>query len=115
MRHRVTTETELKEAGLIEVALRAAGFEFTREGEAFAITAADGVSAPLDLQTGRLTCESVEMPKVFGVLRQHYAEARYRAECERLGIRIESRTVDREGRRDDRPPSVKMMLASRHR
>jgi hypothetical protein len=85
MGDRVTTETELREAGLVEGALRAAGFEFTREDETFVITAGD-ITATIDRRTGRVTSESVEMPKKFGLLRQHYAEAKYRAECERQGI-----------------------------
>lgn len=94
---RTTTETELRDAALVEIALRAAGFTFTREGEAFDIAAPEGIRARLDLRTGRLFSDSAEMPKKFCVLRQHYAEARYRAECESLGIKIEARTVDREG------------------
>jgi hypothetical protein len=93
---RVTAETELKEVGLVEAAVQAAGFEFTRKKETFVIVAGD-VTATLDLKTGRLTSKDVEMPRRLGVLRQYYAEAKYRAECERQGIRIESRTVDQEG------------------
>jgi hypothetical protein len=94
--HRVTIETELKNAVLVDVALRAAGFAFTREKEAFVIVA-DDVTATLDTRTGRLTSEDVEMPRKFGLLRQLYTEAKYHAECERQGITFEARTIDKDG------------------
>lgn len=96
MGHRVATETELTDAGLVEGVLRAAGFKFTRKRDTFVITV-DGITATLHVRTGRLTSESVEMPKTFGVLRQLYGEAKYRAACERQGITIEGRTIDKDG------------------
>ena len=56
----------------------------------------EATTASLDFKTGRLTYDPGPMAGKIGRLRQLYGEARYRAECERRGITVEGRTVDKD-------------------
>lgn len=99
MSHRVTTETEIKDKVLLAQACKTAGITFTEAGEQVRFTSGKLQNASLDLRTGRITGDSDygHTHEGLGVLRQCYGEAKYKAECARQGISIESRTLDREG------------------
>jgi hypothetical protein len=100
MSYRVTTETEMRDKALFVQACRTANVSFTevRHGT-IRFTSGKLANATLDLRTGRITGDSdySHTESGLGTLRLAYAEARYRADCDRAGITIESRTVDREG------------------
>ena len=96
MSHRVTTETEMTDANLVATVLRAAGIEFTMQKKNVLISQGDG-TAILNLKTGRLTYGTGPVPEKLGLVRQLYAEAQYRAACEREGVEIVDRTVDKNG------------------
>ena len=96
MSHRVTTETEMTDANLVANAMQAAGIEFTVQKRNVVFSDGDA-KAILNLKTGRLTYPTGAIPEKLGLLKQLYAEAIYRAGCERQGITIESRSVDKDG------------------
>jgi hypothetical protein len=100
MSHRVTTETEMKDARLLAQAAKTAGVTFTESsGGLIHFTGGLLGGAILNLKTGQVSGDSDygHTTEVLGGLRQAYGEAKYKAECIRQGIQIESRTVDREG------------------
>jgi hypothetical protein len=92
----VTTETEMTDANLVATVLRAAGIEFTMQKKNILISTGDG-TAILNLKTGRLTYNTGATPEKLGLVRQLYSEATYRAACEREGVEIMDRTVDKNG------------------
>ncbi len=96
MAHQVTTETELTDASLLASALRAASIAFRIEKRKVVMTQGEA-TATLDLRTGRVTGDVEVMDRRLGIVKQLYGEAKYRAECERQGITIEARTVDKDG------------------
>ncbi len=99
MSHRVTTETEIKDKALLTQAAKSANITFTEHGDTIRFTSGALANATLDLRTGRITGDSDygHTSSGLGVLRQAYGEAKYKMECARQGIQIESRSVDREG------------------
>jgi hypothetical protein len=100
MSHRVTTETEIKDKVTLTAACKTANISFVDQGhDSIRFTSGGLTNAVLDLKTGRITGDSDygHTRDGLGALRQHYGEAKYKAECARQGIQIESRTVDREG------------------
>jgi hypothetical protein len=100
MSHRVTTETEIKDKVLLTQACKSANITFTEMGhEQIRFTSGALSNATLDLKTGRITGDSDYGHTSSGLsaLKQAYGEAKYKGECARQGISIESRTVDREG------------------
>lgn len=99
MSHRVTTETEIKDKVLLAQACKTAGVTFAESGETIRFTSGPMSNAVLDLWSGRITGDSDygHTSSGLGVLRQAYGEAKYKNECARQGIQIESRTVDHEG------------------
>lgn len=99
MSHRVTTETEIKDKALLTQACKTANITFSEHGETIRFTSGSMSGATLDLKSGRITGDSDygHTHDGLGVLKQAYGEAKYKNECSRQGIQIESRTVDREG------------------
>lgn len=99
MSHRVTTDTEIKDKTLAIQVLNQAGIQFQDQGNSLTILSGPMRNATLNLTTGRVSGDTDHghNEKVLGALRQSYGEAKYRSECHRQGIQIESRTVDREG------------------
>ncbi len=99
MSHRVTTETEIKDKALLVQACKTTGITFSEQGEQIRFTSGKMANATLDLRTGRITGDSDygHTSSGLGELRQAYGEAKYKGECARQGIQIESRSVDREG------------------
>jgi hypothetical protein len=100
MSHRVTTETEIKDKSLAVQAIKQAGLSYREVSDTqLMITSGSMKNASIDLRTGDISGDTDyhHTPEVLGMLRQHYGEAKYKLECQRQGITIESRTVDREG------------------
>jgi hypothetical protein len=96
MGEQVTVETEMKDATILTTALQATGMT-SKIGKRKAVLSDGEATASLDFKTGRLTYRAGPMAGKIGRLRQLYAEAGYRAECERRGITVEGRTVDKDG------------------
>jgi hypothetical protein len=100
MSHRVTTDTEIKDLNLLTAACKSASINFSDMGNSqIRFTSGSLNNATLDLKSGRITGDSDYGHTATGLsaLKQHYGEAKYKAECLRQGIQIESRTVQSNG------------------
>jgi hypothetical protein len=99
MSHRVTTQTEIKDKNFAVQALKSAGLSYREVGEQIHITSGRLANATLDLRSGLISGDTDHghSSETLGMLRQHYSEAKYRAECQKQGISVESRTVNKEG------------------
>lgn len=100
MSRRVTTQTEIKDKGLAIQALKQAGLSFREVGETqINITSGRLAHATIDLRSGEISGDSDHghSRESLGLLRQYYAEAKYKAECAKQGITIDSRTVSKNG------------------
>lgn len=100
MSHRVTTETEIKDKGLALQALKQAGFSYREVSpDTLTITSGPMTHASLNLTTGTVSGDTDHghSRDSLGVLKQFYGEAKYRAECLKQGIQIESRQLDKQG------------------
>jgi hypothetical protein len=92
----MTTVTELRDPALLAQALHGVGVAFTLEKDAVVMTEGPA-TVTLDLKTGSLTGDVEAMGKKLALVRQLYAEAKYRAECDREGIDVLHRTVGKDG------------------
>jgi hypothetical protein len=99
MSRRVTTKTEIKDKALAIQALKTADMSYREEGDSLFITSGALANARINLTTGEISGDSDyrHTTESLGALRQFYGEAKYRQECLRQGITIESRTINREG------------------
>jgi hypothetical protein len=100
MSHRVTTQSEIKDKALALAAAKSAGVSVVEEGEhTLRFTSGPLSRATLDLRTGTINGDTDygHTNERFGVLKQHYSEAKYKLECARQGIMVESRSVDEHG------------------
>ena len=99
MSHRVTTQTEIKDKALAMQAAKAAGIGVIDDGNYLRFTSGALSHAILDLRTGQITGDTDyghTTDKLSG-LKLHYSEAKYKLECVRQGIMVESRTVTKDG------------------
>ncbi len=90
-----TYRSDMTNPDLAAEALRAVGVEFRRRGHVIRLISGDYSGTRLDLSCGNIST-TVGRDKV-GLLRQHYAEAKYKAECARMGIKVVSRYVESNG------------------
>jgi hypothetical protein len=99
MSHRVTTSTEIKDKALAMQAAKAAGIGVTEDGSFLRFTSGALNHAVLDLRTGQISGDTDfgHTQDKLGLLKLHYSEAKYKLECARQGIMIESRTINRNG------------------
>ena len=100
MSHRVTTSTEMRDRALIEQACKQTGVSFVANGSnAIRFTSGSLNNAVLNLSTGTIEGDTDygHTSEKLGALKQAYGEAKYRYECTRQGIMIESRSVDARG------------------
>lgn len=101
MSHRVTVQTEIKDRNLAVAALNAKGIQFRESGSQLSLLSGDFAGATLNLSTGALVSGDVDYHRVdeskMGLLRQAYAEQKYRAEAFKEGITIESAHTDKQG------------------
>lgn len=99
MSHRVTTQTEIKDADLAKDALKAAGLGFREQGTSLYITSGSLANAVIDLRSGLVTGDTDygHRSEAFGALKQFYSEAKYKKELSRQGGYVESRQVDKNG------------------
>lgn len=99
MSHRVTTETEMKDRELVKAACKQQGVTFNESGDSIHFTGGTLSGATLNLKTGTISGDTDygHNRQTLGALRQAYGEAKYRFECQKQGIQIESRTVEKNG------------------
>jgi len=98
MSHRVTTETQIKDAALAEEVLRKEGMDFDRRGDVIYITSGSLSGANIDLRTGNVSGDTDYHNKTtLGMLSQTYGESKYLQELAKQGGMVESREVDTNG------------------
>lgn len=100
MSHRVTTQTEIKDKSLAMRALKSAGYSYVDQGTSLLITSGPMNTATIDLTSGVVAGDTDRHRRgddSLGALKQHYAEAKYRAEMQKQGHDIVSRVVDKNG------------------
>lgn len=98
MSHRVTTETEMKDAAVTKEVLRKAGMDFNESGDQLYITSGPLQHATIDLKTGRISGDTDWHSKdSLGMLRQSYGEGKYLQELSKQGGMVTSRSVDKNG------------------
>lgn len=99
MSHRVTVQTEIKDKALAIEALKAAGVQYREQGDNLMLTGGNYNNATINLKTGAITGDTDwghDAGKL-GLLRQNYAEAKFRAEAFRTGVSVTGRTIDKDG------------------
>jgi hypothetical protein len=91
MSHRVTVETEIKDKELAIQALKKAGVSYSEGGNTLTITSGPMRHCSIDLTSGRITGDTDQghTREVLGLLRQNYAEAKWRLEAHREGIEVQ--------------------------
>lgn len=95
MSHRVTTQTEIKDKDIAKKALKVAKMDFRESGTILNITSGPMSGAYIDLTSGEVVGDTDAHNKdTLGMLRQEYGEQKYRSECVRQGVMVESRRVD---------------------
>lgn len=99
MSHRVTTQTEIKDKALAMQAAKAAGIGVVDDGNSLRFTGGALNHAVLDLRTGLISGDTDygHTADKLGLLKLHYSEAKYKLECARQGIMIETREVNKDG------------------
>lgn len=99
MSRRVTTKTEIKDKDLAVQAMKAAGLQYQDQGESLYITSGPMRGATIDLRSGSISGDSDygHTTEGLGMLRMHYGEAKYRRECLKQGITVESRSLNKAG------------------
>jgi hypothetical protein len=96
MSHRVTTATEIRDRNLLAQAAKLAKIEYREDGDLIHFQTGPLAFATLDLRTGIISgdVDYGHTQSSLGALRQAYGEVKYKTECMRQGIQIESRQVD---------------------
>lgn len=101
MSHRITTKTEIKNPDIAGKALKSAGWTYSEKSTStWAITSGPMKGASINFQTGEISGDSDYLNRgddSMGALKRHYAEALFRAEAQKRGIDIISRTVEKTG------------------
>ncbi len=99
MSHRVTVKTEMKDKGLVIQALNQAGIGFRDPGgNILQMTTGRFHKSHINLSSGEIVGDTDDVTQAeLGLLRQYYAEAKFRKESAPEGVIVESRTVDQEG------------------
>ena len=84
---------------LAKQALDAAGIAYTQNGNILNLTSGNFRNAQLDLTTGVISGDSDygHTEAKFGVLHQHYSEAKVKQEFLQAGGMLDTREVDQEG------------------
>jgi len=99
MSHRVTVQTEIKDKDCAIQALKDAKVRFEESGDSLRITSGPCSNAVINLKTGEVSGDTDyrHNTKELGLLRQMYAEAKFKAELFKTGGTVDSRNVDRNG------------------
>jgi len=89
----------MKDKSLAIAAIKAAGLGYTEVGNTIRFNSGRMANATLDLTTGDISGDTDygHTQDVLGALRQNYGEAKFKQECNKQGIMIESRQVEKNG------------------
>jgi len=93
MSHRVTVQTEIKDKALAIQALKASNIAFREQGDVLHLTSGGYENVSLNLKSGEVSGDTDYGHKAgkLGLLRQNYAEAKYKAEAFKQGVTISGR------------------------
>jgi hypothetical protein len=101
MSHRVTVQTEIKEKEHALSALKSQKIEYREQGDTIHLLSGDYSGSSINLKSGMITSGDTDYHRVdagkLGLLRQAYAEAKFKAEAFKQGIEISDRTLNRDG------------------
>ena len=99
MSHRVTVQTEIKDKAIAISALKAAGISYREQGNTLALSGGQFDRSVINLSTGQITGDTDygHDQSRLGMLRQHYSEAKFKAEALKQGIEVQQRTVNKDG------------------
>lgn len=99
MSRRVTTKTQMTDGQLAKQALDAAGIAYTQSGDYLNLTSGNFRNARLNLITGEISGDTDygHTEAKFGILHQHYSEAKVKQEFLQAGGMLDSRELDQEG------------------
>lgn len=99
MSHRVTVQTEIKDKGLALQALKASNISFREQGDTLHLTGGGYENVSINLKTGSVSGDTDygHQASKLGLLRQNYAEAKYKAEAFKQGVSISDRRVEKNG------------------
>lgn len=97
MSHRVTVQTEIKDREHLVAALNQHKIEFREAGDTISLLSGQYNGASINLRSGVITSGDSDYYNAdagkLGLLRQAYAEAKYKAEAFKQGINVQSREV----------------------
>jgi hypothetical protein len=93
MSHRLTISTQITDREAAQAALKQMGVAYDTRGDTIFLKAGNYNGTEINLKTGKVTSGDVDYNRgidegKLGLLRQYYAEAKYRAECLREGVEI---------------------------
>ena len=93
MSHRLTIETQITDREAAKTAIKKMGLSFDERGNTLILKGGNYNDTQINLVNGRVTSgdtdynRGIDQSKL-GLLRQHYAEAKYRQECHKEGVEI---------------------------
>jgi hypothetical protein len=99
MSRRIETRTDIRDQALAEEALNSAGIKYSVNGNIIRMESGKYNNSYIDLSNGSIVGDSDfrHSEKLFGLLRQHYAEAQVRDVFLKNGTMVEDREIDHEG------------------
>jgi hypothetical protein len=100
MSKRVTTKTDIKDKNFAIAAMKNAGLAYEEMGDTvLRITSGALANASIDLTTGVISGDTDygHRKEVFGSLRKHYSEVKFRHEAQREGVQIKQRIEQKDG------------------
>ena len=100
MSHRVTVQTEIKDKAMAIQALQQGKYTFEEAGSTLRIKSGTLANVTIDLASGQVSGDTDfrgHTKDNLGLLRQMYAEAKFRHEVLKTGGTIDERSVNRDG------------------
>jgi hypothetical protein len=99
MSHRLTINTQITDKAIAEAALRQADIAFDTRGDSIYLKSGSYTGTVINTKNGSVTSGDTDYHRItdaqLGVLRQYYAEAKYKAECQREGVDILERSEEK--------------------
>ena len=99
MSHRVTTQTEMKDAAIVGRVCKKQNIAFAQNGDSIRFTSGNMANATLNLRTGEISGDTDfrHTRETLGALRQAYGEEKYLEEALKQGLTLETREIQRDG------------------
>jgi len=99
MSHRLTIETQITDKAIAEAALRQANISFDTRGDNIYLKTGAYTGTVINLTNGSVVSGDTDHHRIdlgkLGLVRQYYAEAKYKAECLREGVDILERSEEK--------------------